>query len=350
MQQELERAKSALSQADPKPYFVSYSAFDQQQMAMVAVHGALVTSVSFHRRTGAVSVRIGSEALDNTHGTHRSSGLSAEPLPLGNNANAIARTFWRLTDREYRSASEAYLNAQTGKTVRAQEEDDSPDFSPAPPSRHVGDAAHQLTADQHAWEDRLRRLSARLRSHPDIYASLAMLAVNSETEYFVSTEGSAVVSPRYVVRLLLEATTRAKDGMDLFRAESFQARSLDGLPDEDHMSAVIDRMGADLEKLRAAPLAEPFDGPALLSGRASAVFFHEVLGHRQDSGSAATRKVKLSLRKFTSRCCRSFSPWWMIPRCASSPVPSSLAGTSTTKKGWRRRVCPWSKMASCRIS
>ena len=27
-------------------------------------------------------------------------------------------------------------------------------------------------------------------------------------------------------------------------------------------------------------MTEPFDGPAILSGRAAAVFFHEVLGHR----------------------------------------------------------------------
>jgi predicted Zn-dependent protease len=39
-------------------------------------------------------------------------------------------------------------------------------------------------------------------------------------------------------------------------------------------------LGKSLEALRKAPLTEPFNGPAILSGRASAVFFHEVLGHR----------------------------------------------------------------------
>ncbi len=39
-------------------------------------------------------------------------------------------------------------------------------------------------------------------------------------------------------------------------------------------------MAKNLEALRVAPITEPFDGPAILSGRASAVFFHEVLGHR----------------------------------------------------------------------
>jgi predicted Zn-dependent protease len=39
-------------------------------------------------------------------------------------------------------------------------------------------------------------------------------------------------------------------------------------------------MAKNLVALRTAPVTEPYNGPAILSGRASAVFFHEVLGHR----------------------------------------------------------------------
>jgi predicted Zn-dependent protease len=39
-------------------------------------------------------------------------------------------------------------------------------------------------------------------------------------------------------------------------------------------------MAKNLDDLRTAPITEPYDGPAILSGRAAAVFFHEVLGHR----------------------------------------------------------------------
>ncbi len=39
-------------------------------------------------------------------------------------------------------------------------------------------------------------------------------------------------------------------------------------------------MIADLEALRVAPIVDPYTGPAILSGRAAGVFFHEVLGHR----------------------------------------------------------------------
>jgi len=40
-------------------------------------------------------------------------------------------------------------------------------------------------------------------------------------------------------------------------------------------------------------VVEPFNGPALLSGRAAAVFFHEVVGIVwKASGSAAKTKVR----------------------------------------------------------
>jgi predicted Zn-dependent protease len=38
----------------------------------------------------------------------------------------------------------------------------------------------------------------------------------------------------------------------------------------------------EVEALRASPLVDPFAGPAMLSGRAAAVFFHEVFGHRAE--------------------------------------------------------------------
>jgi TldD protein len=85
----------------------------------------------------------------------------------------------------------------------------------------------------------------------------------------------------------------------LLRVETFQAPSASGLPAEAELMAKVDKMADDLAALRKAPVAEPYDGPALLSGRAAAVFFHEVLGHRleghrqrdEDEGQTFTKKV-----------------------------------------------------------
>jgi pimeloyl-ACP methyl ester carboxylesterase len=68
----------------------------------------------------------------------------------------------------------------------------------------------------------------------------------------------------------MEAQTRADDGMELLRVETFQAPSASGLPSEADLTAKIAKMAEDLKALKNAPVAEPYDGPALLSGRAAA--------------------------------------------------------------------------------
>ena len=105
-------------------------------------------------------MRVGTPELDNTHGTNRQSGMTSGPLPLGDDRDAIARSLWELTDREYKRAAPTYLNVKTNKAVRAEEEDKSPDFSKEAPQTKAASAAPPLTFDRAAWEGRLRRLSA----------------------------------------------------------------------------------------------------------------------------------------------------------------------------------------------
>jgi predicted Zn-dependent protease len=107
-----------------------------------------------------------------------------------------------------------------------------------------------------------------------------MLLLNAPTEYFVSSEGARIVTSRSLIRVLVLAHTRASDGMVLARSETFDASSFDKLASEQEITGRIEKIAADLDKLKAAPVVEPFSGPALLSGRAAAVFFHEVVGHR----------------------------------------------------------------------
>ena len=126
---------------------------------------------------------------------------------------------------------------------------------------------------------------------------------------FISSEGTKITTGGAIARLVIQAETRADDGMELLRVETFQAATPDGFPAEPEIAKKIEKMAADLKALRAAPIAEPFDGPAMLSGRAAAVFFHEVLGHRMEGqrqrgdqeGQTFTKKVnQLVLPDFVS--------------------------------------------------
>ncbi|HXM98982.1 MAG TPA: metallopeptidase TldD-related protein [Candidatus Dormibacteraeota bacterium] len=309
MQAELSRASKELAKSDPAPYFLSYTVSDQNIVVLVGAYGSLLTDGAAHRRQADVTMRVGSPALDNTHGQSRPSGISSSSLPLDDDPDAVARVLWELTDREYKRAAPAYLNVRTNTAVRAEEEDKSPDFTKEVPTVHVGEALKLETLDRAAWQGEIRRLSAAFRKYTDVYSANVVLQIQSGNSRLVSSEGAAITSHNASARMIIEAQTRAADGMELLRVETFQSPNPSGLPSEAVLNAKIEKMAADLKALRNAPTAEPYDGPALLSGRAAAVFFHEVLGHRleghrqrdEDEGQTFTKKIgQAVLPKFLS--------------------------------------------------
>ncbi|RSL17338.1 putative Zn-dependent protease [Edaphobacter aggregans] len=284
LETELHRAMNSLGSADatqqPKPYFLSYAVADNESVTMTAQYGALTNKNDSRRRVADVQVRLGAPGQDNTHGDHRNSALTTLPLPLTDDRAAIERSLWFATNRGYAKALDAFLKVKTEQQVRAKEEDASADFSAEQPKTDVLPPAPTLVVDQTAWETRLRDLSGAFKQFPDVIYSMVVLQASTETDYFVSSEGARVTTPNRTARLIVMGRTRAADGMDLFRVETFEAEDVAHLPDQKTLTDKTIAMAKNLVALREAPVTEPFNGPAILSGRASAVFFHEVLGHR----------------------------------------------------------------------
>ena len=283
---ELKRAMSSLGSdgaaaaQQPKPYYLSYAVSDATQVAIGAEYGAITNSQERRIRSVDVQVRLGSPAEDNTHGDHRNSAVTTFPLPLTDDRDAIARSLWFATNRGYARALDGFLKVKTEQQVRAKEEDGSADFSAEKAKSDLLPPAPALVVDRAAWEQRLREISSLFAQYPDVFADQVSFQASNETDYFVSSEGARVSNPSHVARLVVVARTRAADGMDMFRAETFEADSAAHLPDQKTVNDKTIAMAKNLEDLRVAPITEPFEGPAILSGRATAVFFHEVLGHR----------------------------------------------------------------------
>ncbi len=307
---ELRRGMAALaSKADPAPYFISYEVFDRDETIVSASYGALVQSSSRRTRLLDTDVRVGSYQLDSTHPLRSDTldfGGDAEnghavPLPLGDDGAVTRAVAWLDTDRTYKAAAEAFVKIRTQQTLKAAEEDTSDDFSHERPVTRVGTPVHLGLAglDRERWEERVRALSRRFKGHPQIYDSQVTLQVSSVDRWIVSSEGTLVEDAENYVRVFLQADTRADDGMELDRFESFDATSFETLAGDAEFLRAADAMIADLEALRRAPLADPFIGPAILEGKAAGVFFHEIFGHRveghrqknEDEGQTFARKV-----------------------------------------------------------
>jgi TldD protein len=288
MRSELIRNMTALHSQPLPPYFLSYEVSEVHAIRIRSTFGAITEDAERRRRALVVDLRVGTPKLDNTHALRGEMPDFSEfmdfaeglvEVPIDDDTAALTAVLWEETDRKYRQATRQFASVRANAAVSVQPEDTAPDFSIEPPEQHM-DSVAPLLVDSAAWEARLRSYTAPFRRYADIYNAEATLEADVETRWYVNSEGETIETSQPIDRLYLSAFSKATDGMVLPRYESYMAFTLQGLPDDSTVLKAVDRMIDDLHALQAAPIVDPYTGPAILSGRASAVFFHEVFGHR----------------------------------------------------------------------
>ncbi|MBL8228595.1 MAG: hypothetical protein JNL98_08960 [Bryobacterales bacterium] len=269
------------AKADPAPYFVAYSVVEDESQSAAGSFGSLLNSGGGRTRSLDVTVRVGDPKLDNYHRMRGDFAqfASAVPVPVDDSPNALRRRVWFETDRVYRLASQRLIRLRTNTQVKASEEDASDDFSPAQTSTFV-ESPRRYTFAQADWNARIRRLSNECNKHRGVLACVVVVAATRQTKYFVNSEGTRLQHGRTFARLTISVRGKASDGMDLAATDGFDAETPDRLPKEDVIAAAVTRTCERLTTLLRAPPVDPFVGPAILSGPAAGVFFHEIFGHR----------------------------------------------------------------------
>jgi predicted Zn-dependent protease len=307
---EMARAFQLLKQkGDPAPYFISYSVRENDSLDIEASLGSLRSSQGDRSRLLDVDVRVGDYNLDSTHQIRGQRGANTGPafsypvlMPIDNDVDALRSVIWLETDQKYKAAVERFIQVKANRTIKVDEEDTSADLSREVKQSNTLPVA-KFDANAAAWEKRVKTLSAIFTKYPEIYEGTVTLSANADNDYLVNSEGTSIQHGRDSARLSIYARTKADDGMELYRFEAFDAHSMDRLPSDDKIRQTIETMVTDLKALRGAPIIEPYTGPAILSGRASGVFFHEIFGHRieghrqksDNEGQTFTKKVNQSV-------------------------------------------------------
>ena len=283
LQQELNRNFQILKEkGDPPPYFISYAVTEQQGEVIAASFGSLQGSAKQQARSLDLSVRVGSRELDNYHPLNgeRPRFTGGRALPLEDRAPPLQRILWAETDRAYRAAGQRLTRLKTSVELKAASAKPAlADFSEEQPYQAILPLP-RVPVPGDEWQARLRRLSSEFNKFPAMLSGEVTLWVRRETKTLVTTDGTRLQFGRLFVRLAIVARAKAPDGQDLLTTDSFEAASLDDLPKEDYLRAAVQRVAAQIQELLKAGESEPFVGPAILSGRAAGVFFHEIFGHR----------------------------------------------------------------------
>jgi TldD protein len=309
MQQELTRSLQNLKKAPVPPYFLSYQLTDNRSTSASASFGALTASSDRTSRLLDLDLRVGDYALDNTHPLREagrsmdfSDQIERQKIPLENDSDALRVALWLETERKYRSAVQHLQQVKANVQVKVEAEDRSGDFSHEGAEKHFEPPA-PFSFNKANWEQKVRNYTAPFALHKEIIENSAEVIGEVETRRYVNSDGSSIQISSPFYRIIISATAKADDGMVLPLHQTYMSFRPDGLPDDATVMKDVNSMVQTLLALVKAPLAEPYTGPAILSGRSSAVFFHEIFGHRvegqrqknEDEAQTFKKKVNQSV-------------------------------------------------------
>ena len=290
LKSEADRNLAELKQQPIPAYYISYRVYDVTAHTISASFGGLTYSRPSTQRYYNAAVRVGAPEMDNTreikesneggYGNYNSSGYGI--LGLEDNPTAWKTTLWQKTDALYVEATKRYEKVKANVAVKVSSEDKSNDFSIEKPERYSEKLITFAEAkfDPKPWEEKLKKYSAVFKENKDIINSSFSFEIELTHKYFADTDGGEIFENRLCYRVMMSASGKADDGMDIPLYKSYFAYDLKDLPTDDQVLADAKVLSETISKLRTAPVADSYSGPMLMSGQAASVFFHEIFGHR----------------------------------------------------------------------
>ena len=325
MNQELQRNYQALKQkGDTPPYFMAYEITDLETHETGATLGVLNSQGNSHNRYLDVTVRVGDQKLDNFRRVRgdRVQFTSGAPVSIEDVPAALKPRMWLETDRVYRAAADRLIRIKTNQQVKAADRDQSTDFSSEEAYAHTEACLQRRLSTRPKWSQLVRDWSRDFRAYPDLLSSAVQVSTQADNRYLVNTEGTRVEHGRGFARIVISASAKAKDGMDVSDFETFEAFEASGLPSPEAIHAAVKKVGQNVEDLlkppkppsrSSAPPSSPAAPPASSSTKSSAI-----------ASKATARKTKpkarLSPRTSARRFCRNSCPSLSIPRRSRLPA------------------------------
>lgn len=283
---ELDRSFQALQEQDEPPYFLSYEITQDEVVSINGAFGQVTGTEKSVNRVLDVDIRVGDYFVDNTHPVNAPFGGLGDIFDLAlpsiipvDDPAALRTVLWLHTDKKYKQAVTQLTNVQSILQAQVEKDDQSGDFSQTPTETYA-EETKDLIVDEDLLKRKIRLYTQFFSDVAHIRSNSATISTDIETRWFVNSEGTRIKVSHPYFRLIISASTKADDGMVLGKSLTFEGTSQESLLQDTQIVTEVQQLIADLKALREAPLAEPYTGPAILYGRATGVFFHEVLGHR----------------------------------------------------------------------
>lgn len=214
--------------------------------------------------------------LDYKEDEWKDSQMQTTDLPYENDTKAIKSVIWNALSRMYRGQMAIWQktkkkSAQTPLATRESAE------------VHYEEPLADVSFDKEYWKHLLNEITAaQARKMPEA-RPLAHIECLTQRRYVIDSEGTTVVSNRQSFFLAIRVSVKDFRGVECALDKEYFAYKTSELPNRETLAHDMEDLALRTLALSKAPMAEAYSGPVILSGNASAVFFHEVFGHRLES-------------------------------------------------------------------
>ncbi|MEM6830757.1 MAG: hypothetical protein AAF551_09600, partial [Bacteroidota bacterium] len=277
---ELERQEQEFQQLNPSPYYLSFKVDEVQLHEIHADFGGITLSDENFIRLANVDVRVGDYKKDNTSVPNANAfGMRSTPIPIDNDEQGVSYMMWILSDLKYKVAENIYKTISansdpSGEEIASFSKEEVAVYYEEPLSKE------KMAVEVEKWESLLKSLSAFGDQLPNIIQSSVRLSHKVIRKYFLDTEGRSIVQNHQNCLLSINLNLVDDFNNQVPLSKTFSVQTLNQLPGEEELKEEMSQLMELAKSLSSASYVEPYSGPVLFSGPASAVFFHEVLGHR----------------------------------------------------------------------
>ena len=280
MHDELQHSQGLAAVKLEKPYFISYTVEDGDDVSISASLGGIISNTESRFRVPRVRVRVGSYDFDNTgyvgSDAHFGSRYDISRFPLDDSYTVLRRYLWLATDQAYKSAVEALAHKRAAlKNMSAGEH--LADFAHAGPV-HLVEQVPEQSVDKPGWVARVRSLSAIFGEFPQVLSSGVDVQTSKDVRYLVNTEGTEIRTGSHSLMVHVSAAGQAPDGMYVRDAVGICSRDFGRLPGETELAGIVRQVAQNVTALARAPVGESYNGPVVFEGVAAAQLMAELLG------------------------------------------------------------------------
>ncbi len=280
-----------LSQDSVPVQFISFGALDEKTISIDSDMGC----ASIHETSGRrFCPQISFGTLNDGKGLNRfdykeeewmDSQMQTIDLPYENDTKAIKSVIWNALSRMYRGQMAIWQKTNKKSTQTSIAARESAEV-------HYEEPLVDVSLDKEYWKHLLNETTAaQAHKMPEAHCSAHIEGLN-QRRYVIDSEGTSVVSNRQSFVLAIRVSVKDFRGVGCALDKEYFAYKTSELPNQETLAHDMELLAQRTFALSKAPMAEAYSGPAILSGNASSVFFHEVFGHRLERKDSEFASMK----------------------------------------------------------